>query len=158
MLFGDGSLRPVVTGEAPSSSVVTSGSPRKGISRLPSKKPSPAGPSPEKIRSNRQFDWGGFVERVKELNDAVGMQLVKAKYEFENDILHIYPMRPFIRKILSRDNNKKILLDVAGENVKITIHSENDKPSTAKKDSVAEKISDIMGGEVQNDDGGNPFQ
>ena len=104
------------------------------------------------------FDWGGFVERVKGLNDAVGMQLVKAKYEFENDTLHIYPMRPFIRKILSRDNNKKILLDAAGENVKITIHDENDKPSNMKKDAVLDQISDIMGGEVQNDRGGNPFQ
>ncbi|MBR2766562.1 DNA polymerase III subunit gamma/tau [Candidatus Saccharibacteria bacterium] len=154
----DGSLRPVVTGEAPSSSVVTSGSPRKGISRLPSKKPSLAGPSPEKIRSGCQFDWGEFVERVKELNDAVGMQLKKAKYEFDGDTLHIYPMKKIIKTILSRDNNKKILVDAVGENVKITMHNENDKPSNTKKDAVLDQISDIMGGEVQNDRGGNPFQ
>ena len=104
------------------------------------------------------FDWDAYIDKVKGLNDAVGMQLVKAKYEFENDTLHIYPMRPFIRKILSRDNNKKILLDAAGENVKITIHDENDKPSNVKKDAVLDQISDIMGGEVQNDRGGNPFQ
>ncbi|MBR0465251.1 DNA polymerase III subunit gamma/tau [Candidatus Saccharibacteria bacterium] len=174
----DGSLRPVVTGEAPSSSVVTSGSPRKGNSRLPSKKPSPAGPSTEKIRSQASksgddigktglaasakqavtiFDWDAYIDKVKGLNDAVGMQLKKVKHEFDDDTLHIYPEKKIIKSILSRDNNKKILLKAAGNDVKITIHDENDKPSNVKKDAVAERISDIMGGEVQNDRGGNPF-
>ena len=108
-------------------------------------------------RANRQFDWGEFIERVKGLNDAVGMQLKKVKYEFDGDTLHIYPEKKIIKNILSRDNNKKILLKAAGNDIKITIHDENDKPSNVKKDAVAERISDIMGGEVQNDRGGNPF-
>lgn len=103
------------------------------------------------------FDWDAYVGRVQSLNDAVAMQLKKVKYEFDGDTLHIYPEKKIIKSILSRDNNKKILLKAAGDNVKITIHDENDKPSNVKKDTVAERISDIMGGEVQNDRGGNPF-
>ena len=103
------------------------------------------------------FDWDAYIDKVKGLNDAVGMQLKKVKYEFDGDTLHIYPGKKIIKSILSRDNNKKILLKAAGNDVKITIHDENDKPSNVKKDAVAERISDIMGGEVQNDRGGNPF-
>ena len=108
-------------------------------------------------RSVADFDWGAYIQGVQELNDAVGMQLKKTQHEFDGETLHIYPGKKIIKSILSRDNNKKILLKAAGENVKITIHDENDKPSNAKKDAVAERISDIMGGEVQNDGGGNPF-
>ena len=110
-----------------------------------------------KINNNLNFDYNNYLNKVQSLNDAVGMQLEKTQYEFDGETLHIYPEKRIIKSILSRDNNKKILLRAAGENVKITIHDENDKPSNVKKDAVAERISDIMGGEVKNDGGGNPF-
>ncbi len=144
----DGSLAPVVTGLAPSSSVVTSGSPRKGISKSPSK---------QSMEPTTNFEWGGFIHKVKELNEGVGAQLVKCRYEFMDGELNIYPNKKIVKTILSRDNNKKILIQAVGGNVKITIHDENDTPVNAKKDAVAERISDIMGGEVQNDGGGSPF-
>ena len=103
------------------------------------------------------FDWGAYIDKVQELNDAVGAQLRKTQYEFDGETLHIYPGKKIIKSILARENNKKILQRAAGENVKITIHDENDTPSNAKKDATLEQLSDIMGGEVQNDGGGSPF-
>jgi hypothetical protein len=39
--------------------------------------------------------------------------------------------------------------------MKVIIHNVEERPE--KKDALISKISDIMGGEVQNDGGGNPF-
>ena len=103
------------------------------------------------------FDWQEYIDKVRELSDAVHSQLVKTQYEFDGTTLHIYPGKRIVKSILARDNNKRILLNAVGDSVKITIHDENDTPSHAKKDEMLSKISDIMGGEVQNDGGGNPF-
>ena len=108
-------------------------------------------PSPEKTYSDYRFDWNDFVHKVKELNEGVGAQLAKCRYEFMDGELNIYPSKKIVKTILSRDNNKKILIQAVDGNVKITIHDENDTPVNAKKDAVAERMSDIMGGEVQND-------
>ena len=102
------------------------------------------------------FDWDGYLAKVQELSEAVHSQLVKTKYEFKNGTLHIYPMKKIVKSILARDNNKRILVD-AGSGVKITIHEADELPNGAKKDEMLEKISAIMGGEVTNDGGGNPF-
>ena len=102
------------------------------------------------------FDWEGFVEKVQEASEAVYSQLVKTQHEFTGDTLHIYPLKKIVRNILMRDNNKRILVDVAG-GVKITIHEADETPSDAPKDETLSKISAIMGGEVQNDGGRNPF-
>ena len=85
------------------------------------------------------------------------IKLKKVKYEFDGDTLHIYPGKKIIKSILSRDNNKKILLKAAGNDVKITIHDVDEYPDNTKNDEVLAKFSDIMGGEVRNDEGGNPF-
>jgi DNA polymerase-3 subunit gamma/tau len=132
---GDGSLAPVVTGLAPSSSVVTSGSPRKTCSQFP-------------------FDWDKFVKTVKEMNDAVAAQLKSVEYQANNDTLDIYPAKRVVKLILDKINNKKILIDAAN-GMKVIIHNVEERPE--KKDTLISKISDIMGGEVQNDGGGNPF-
>lgn len=102
------------------------------------------------------FDWDDFANRVRGLNEAIYAQLTKTQHEFVGGTLHIYPMKRIIKSILARDNNKRILLD-AGGGVKITIHEADETPSGAKKDEVLNKISAIMGGEVTNDGGGNPF-
>ena len=53
-------------------------------------------------------------------------------------------------------NNMNILRQAAGD-VKITIHRKGEQPDEIKKDTMIAQISDIMGGEVQNDGGGSPF-
>lgn len=106
--------------------------------------------------SGTRFDWGEFVGKVQGLSEAVYSQLVKTNHEVMGGELHIYPTKKIVQTILARDNNKKILVEAAG-GVKITIHEYGDTPSGAAKDETLAKISAIMGGEVQNDGGGNPF-
>lgn len=101
------------------------------------------------------FDWNGFVETVKGMNDAVYSQVVKAGHEISGGVLHIYPDKKIAKTILSRDNNKRILVEAAG-GIKIEVHEAKDNPNKPK-DALISKISDIMGGEVENDGGGNPF-
>ena len=102
------------------------------------------------------FDWEGYTAKVRELSDAVHSQLVKTEHAFSGGVLHIYPKKKIVKSILSRDNNKRILLEAAG-NVEITIHDENETPNGAEKDDVLDKISAIMGGKVENESGGDPF-
>lgn len=102
------------------------------------------------------FDWDTFAEKVQSMNDAVYSQLMKTAHEMVGEILHIYPEKKIVKTILSRDNNKRLLAGAA-EGIKIEIHEAGEKPSNAEKDEVLGRISDIMGGEVQNDGGGNPF-
>ena len=102
------------------------------------------------------FDWTQFTEKVRGMNEAVYSQLIKTQYKIIGNELHIYPQKKIERSILTRDNNKKILIE-AGVGVKITIHQENETPVETKKDAMLARISDIMGGEVTKDGGGNPF-
>ena len=115
-------------------------------------------PSPERNRSDCfvAFDWGGFVRKVQGMSEAVHSQLMKVGHEFNDGMLHIYPKKKIVQTILARDNNKRILIE-AGNGVKITIHDINESPMNEEKDDVLDKISAIMGGEVQNDGGGSPF-
>ena len=100
------------------------------------------------------FDWTKFVETVKDMNDAVAAQLKSVDYRASNDTLDIYPAKRVVKLILDKINNKKILIDAAN-GMKVIIHNVEERPE--KKDALISKISDIMGGEVQNDGGGNPF-
>ena len=115
--------------------------------------PSMGGPG---ISENTTFNWDKFAEKVQSMNDAVYSQLMKTAHEMVGEVLHIYPEKKIVKTILSRDNNKRLLAEAAG-GIKIEIHEAGEKPSNAEKDEVLSKISDIMGGEVQNDGGGNPF-
>lgn len=82
---------------------------------------------------------------------------MKTSHEVVGDTLHIYPERKIVKTILSRDNNKHILTDAAG-GLRIEIHEVGEKPTNAPSDDILDKISDIMGGKVQNDGGNNPFE
>ncbi|MBQ3352893.1 DNA polymerase III subunit gamma/tau [Candidatus Saccharibacteria bacterium] len=118
---------------------------------------SAAMPKPPTIsKPNALFSWDDFIAKVQELNDAVYAQLVKCQHSFLNNELEIFPEKKIIKTILVRDNNMRILT-TAASGVKITIHDAGDTPSGEKKDAMLTKISDIMGGEVKNDAGGNPF-
>ncbi|MBR2993886.1 DNA polymerase III subunit gamma/tau [Candidatus Saccharibacteria bacterium] len=112
---------------------------------------------PAQTTQNIAFDWNSFVNKVQSLNDAVYLQLMKTSHELMGNTLHIYPEKKIVKTILSRDNNKRILSEAA-EGVKIEIHEIDEKPTTHTKDEMLSKISDIMGGEVRNDTGGNPFE
>lgn len=109
------------------------------------------------VAQDSNFTWESFLERVQSLNDAVYSQLTKTKHSYANNALEIYPMRKIVKNILSRDNNKKILVQATDGLVKITIHEVGELPVGEQKDAVLEKISDIMGGEVIHDGGENPF-
>ncbi|MDO5474791.1 MAG: DNA polymerase III subunit gamma/tau [Candidatus Saccharibacteria bacterium] len=98
------------------------------------------------------FNWDEFVKKVKDASEAVYSQLLKTSHEFIDGTLEIYPEKKIVKTILSRDSSKKILVDLAMVKVKINEVGEN-RP----KDETLARISDIMGGEVKNDGGENPF-
>lgn len=103
------------------------------------------------------FDWNAFKEQVRQRNEAVGAQLERCEYEKNGTTLNIYPRTKINKSILSSKNNKNVLAKI-GAGLKIEIHNEGEHPASAKKDAMIEKISDIMGGEVINDNGGDdPF-
>ena len=105
----------------------------------------------------KDFNLDGFITAVDALNDAIGAQVKKCTVTIESGELHIYPSRNITRTILSRDNNKKILINAAN-GLKVIIHKAGEKPaSAAEEDPLLSKISGIMGGEVINDGGSNPF-
>lgn len=109
----------------------------------------------ENKEHNVEFNWGKFLEAVKGMNDAVYSQVVKAGYAVSGNTLDIYPDKKIARTILARDTNKRILIDAAN-GMKVVVHEVGENPNN-QKDALISKISDIMGGEVLNDGGGNPF-
>ncbi len=104
------------------------------------------------------FDWGGFIARVRDLNEAIYAQLLRTRHTYSGGVLNIFPEKRIVKTILARDNNKRILVDAASGNVKITIHDVEDYTVESTNDEILDKISDIMGGEVKNDGGENPFE
>ena len=102
------------------------------------------------------FNWAEFLQTVQKLNDAVYSQLKQAEYRVIGDSLEIYPAKKISKTILSRDNNKRILIEAAN-GMKIIIGDKDERPNSVAKDKLLSKISDIMGGEVSNDGGNSPF-
>ena len=98
-----------------------------------------------------------IINKVKELNDAVYSQLSKCDFIYKDGVLDLYPKKKIVKAILSRENNINVL-NQANPGAKIIVHDLGDHPSDTKSDAVIDKISDIMGGKVQNDTGGNPFE
>ena len=121
------------------------------ISDVPKKTSSPA-LSIEDSSSVGAFNWKEFLVRVKEKSGVIYSQLLKTSHEFKNGVLEIYPENKFAKNTLSKENNKRILVDEAG--IKVVI---NDVGKNQEKDEILAKISDIMGGKVKNDGGENPF-
>ncbi len=107
------------------------------------------------VPTTTSFKWDDFTSRVKEASGALALQIASANYEADKTTLKIYPYNDFAKSFLSRDKNKKILIDCAN-GLKVTICNVRDNPKI-KNDELISKMSDIMGGEVTNDGGGNPF-
>ena len=118
-------------------------------------------PSPDTIAKTppleTNFDWNAFLNKVRQLSDAVYTQLHKTNYSYSDDVLTIYPMKKIVKSILSRSNNKKILIDALGREVDVVIADIDERPKGASSNQDLDKISDIMGGEVINDTGNSPF-
>lgn len=102
------------------------------------------------------FDWNKYLGAVESLNKTIHSWLSKCNYSAGGGELNIYPDKMIAHKILSNENNKKILIQVAG-GLKVFVHEVGERPKNAEKDALLMKISDIMGGEVRNDGGENPF-
>ncbi len=105
-----------------------------------------------------EFTWDTFLQRVYRKNDALHAQLLKVEYEFIDNIVHIYPIKRVIRSILTKENNKLILIGAAN-GAKIEIHEIDEAPSSRVENPLITKISDIMGGaeEVMKNGGEIPF-
>ena len=117
--------------------------------------PDGRGPGRESSDRTPSFNWATFVGDVKKVSGALGAQLSAASYEIEGTTLKIYPDKPFAKTFLSRDKNKQVL-DECASGLKVSICDTNENPNV-KNDSLISKMSDIMGGEVISDAGGNPF-
>ena len=102
------------------------------------------------------FDFDGFKRKIESLNDVIFKQLKRCEYEVVGDTLHLYPKTKIIYNIMNSNNNKKILVDNA-IGFKIELHPAGEHPKSAAKDETLDKISAIMGGEVKNDGGYDPF-
>ncbi|MBO7718130.1 DNA polymerase III subunit gamma/tau [Candidatus Saccharibacteria bacterium] len=111
---------------------------------------------PPKSVDSSTFSWEEFLEKAKEANEAIYLQLVKSEHELSGNELHIYPSAKISEAILNAKNNKAVLSNLAG-GFKVMIHDNNEKPKSQPKDAMLDKISGIMGGEVKNDGGENPF-
>ncbi|MBR2998214.1 DNA polymerase III subunit gamma/tau [Candidatus Saccharibacteria bacterium] len=112
-------------------------------------------PKPATSSVSAPFDWDNLVNKMLEKNEAIGRQLKKAQYEFDGITLDIYPSTRISESILNSKNNLFVLKRES--NLNIVVHSHEEKPKNYKKDAVLSKLSDIMGGEVKNDGGENPF-
>ena len=118
-------------------------------------------PSPDTIAMTppleTNFDWNAFLNKVRQLSDAVYTQLHKTNYSYSDNVLTIYPMKKIVKNILSRSNNNKILIDALGRDVDVVIADTDERPKGSSSNQDLDKISDIMGGEVINDTGNSPF-
>ena len=107
------------------------------------------------VSAPASFSWDKFFAAVQSLNDAISMQLKNVSHSVSGNVLNIYPVKRIEKTILSRDNNLKVLTEAAG-GLRVVVHEVGDNPDKSQ-DLLITKMSAIMGGEVKNDAGGNPF-
>lgn len=148
------------TATVPAPATVVATAPAVAAAPAPAQTAAPTAasvPTAQPAEAGTSFDFDNFVSRVKTLNDAVAMQVSKCSHKFDGTTLTLYPDKNITKTILSRDGNKKILIE-AGSGTKIVIGEVGEDSNSSSKDTLISKISDIMGGKVENDgQGGNPF-
>ena len=110
----------------------------------------------EAVTTMGGIDWDSFVAKIKGIDAGAGMHLGNCKFTVTSDSLDIYPENSFSQKILERDKAKAALHENAG-GLKVKIHDFKEYKNI-NKDELISKMSDIMGGEVINDGGNNPFK
>ena len=122
-------------------------------------KPAPVevpAPKPVSKPATSDFDRKAFIDHVKVLNGGVGLPFSGVDLRVNGGVLEISTRSKAIRNILEKDENKQILSEASG-GLKISILDSAKESGAGVKDELISKISDIMGGEVQNEGGGNPF-
>lgn len=102
------------------------------------------------------FDQASFIKQVKILNGGVALPFTGVKFAVEGGTLKVMTKNKIFRNILEKDENKQILSEASG-GLKVLVTEPPEPAKSAINDAVISKISDIMGGEVENEGGGNPF-
>lgn len=142
--FGEAKLLVALVGDLVSGTRAAVAAPAKMVS------------APVKATNAGDFDWEAFLSAVEKASHPAYMQLLKCEYSVGGDELNIYPESKLVQTILSKDEKKRILIENAGGR-KVILREFGEHPKAAKKDALISQISDIMGGEVKNDGGDNPF-
>ena len=124
---------------------------------MPSEPTLASGSTPTPTPTPSTFNWQSFVTKIQDLNEVIFPYLKQCEHEVINDILHIYPKTKVCGIIMGKEYNQQVLIKAA-DGMGIKVHKFGERPKTVTKDATLDKISDIMGGEVKNDDGGyDPF-
>ena len=113
-------------------------------------------PTDTPVKQNVDFSWEKFLTQVKDENEVVYSQLEKSDYEYKDGYLNIYPSSKVCQTILNAKNNLEIIHKFT-KNIEVKIKQAGEKLNLKKEDKLLEKISGIMGGEVRNDGGKDPF-
>lgn len=111
---------------------------------------------PDRTPSTTKFNQSAFLKKIEDLNEAIYLQLKKAKIVQDGARLDVYPKTSMSYNILTKSNNYQIITN-SEPNIKITIHQPAEYQENQKSDNLISQISDIMGGEVKEDGGENPF-
>lgn len=89
---------------------------------------SPA-PAPQQIAQAVQFNWPQFVESFRRGHQAIYNQLQKVNYLATGGVLHLFPKKPMVHSILSRDNNLRVINGfLTSQNLIAEVHSIDDDP------------------------------
>lgn len=106
------------------------------------------------------FSWVEFLNKFQSLSDTVYTQLQRVEHAVIGRTLHIYPKTAATKTILSSKHNRELLVSEAA-GLKIAIHDTSEQPAKpenlAKNNHKTDQLSAIMGGEVKEYGGENPF-
>lgn len=107
--------------------------------------------APKKSQNMVNFDWNGFINTIHAISTGLANQLRRTDYEFDGKTLQLFPSSGFIKKILDKPENIKIITENL-PGIGLSIHDVNE-PHGAK-DGTISQISAIMGGvqEVKKDE------
>lgn len=98
----------------------------------------------QKTMNPQTFSWESYVDIIKSKNSTLSQTLSRdVEHKIDGKTLHLYPKNKFIYSRLSKKDNKQMLLDQV-EDMSIEIHEHSNTKSP-----INSKISDIMGGEVE---------
>lgn len=76
-----------------------------------------------------RFDWPSFVENFHRDHQAIYNQLQKVKFLAAGGILHLFPKKPMVHTILSRDNNLRVINSfLTAQNLTAQVHAIDDEP------------------------------
>lgn len=86
-------------------------------------------PAPQQIAQAVQFNWPQFVESFHRDYQAIYNQLQKVNYLATGGVLHLFPKKPMVHSILSRDNNLRVINSfLTSQNLTAEVHSIDDDP------------------------------